>query len=134
MNGRDPFAKDVDQLNYEYDSDEEWQEENDEGESILGSESESEGEEEEADALGSEDSWVVPDGYLSEGEGVGAEDLPKELDPFYDPGLTPRKSAGRAKKIVRDLRIAISGPHFLPLVSQHTLLDPWEKLEAVFCS
>lgn len=132
IGGRRPFAKDAGQLNYEYDSEDEWQEENEEGESILGSEDESEVEEEDQEMLGSEDSWVVPDGYLSEDEGLGAEDLPKELDPFYDPGLAPKKPAAR-KKVVRDLRIGISGPHFLPLVN-HSVLDPWEKLEAVFCS
>ena len=131
VGGRRPFVKDTEQLNYEYESEEEWQDENNEdGESILGSESESEGEEEEV--LNSEDSWVVPDGYLSDGEGVGVDDLPNELDPFYDPGLAPRKSSGKQRKMIRDLRISISGPHFLPLIS-HTQLDPWERLEAVFC-
>ena len=89
-----------------------------------------------AEGLNSEDSWVVPDGYLSEGEGVEVEDLPKELDPFYDPGLDlskDRTKKKRPKKIIRELKICIAGPNFIPIMSQ-VRPDPWVNLECVFCS
>ncbi|KAL9234852.1 hypothetical protein vseg_009673 [Gypsophila vaccaria] len=73
VGSRHPFAKDPD-LDYEIDSDEEWEEE-EPGESLSDSEKEEEeildegfgkGDDEEE----SEDGFFVPDGYLSENEGV----------------------------------------------------------------
>jgi hypothetical protein len=137
ISGRRPFVKDTATFNYDFDSEGEWQDE-DEGESILESNGETgdEEEEDEAEGLSSEDSWVVPDGYLSEGEGVEMEDLPKELDPFYDPGLdasTDRTKRKRPKKSIRELKISIVGPTFIPLISQ-VRPDPWTNLESVFCA
>ncbi|KAJ4809594.1 Chromatin assembly factor 1 subunit fas1 [Rhynchospora pubera] len=69
---RHPFKTDPD-LDYEVDSDEEWEEE-DPGESLSDCEKDKEEELEEenskAEEEDSEDSFFVPDGYLSEDEGI----------------------------------------------------------------
>lgn len=68
---RAPFKKDMDLINYEVDSDEEW-EEKEPGESL----SNSEGEDEENDGNneeeneGENDGFFVPHGYLSDDEGI----------------------------------------------------------------
>ncbi|VFQ92678.1 unnamed protein product [Cuscuta campestris] len=77
VRGRCPFTKDP-ELDYEFDSDEEWEEEEpgeslsdcdkDDIESLEEDRSRGDGEEEE-----SEDGFFVPDGYLSEDEGVEFE-------------------------------------------------------------
>ncbi|XP_021563694.1 chromatin assembly factor 1 subunit A [Carlito syrichta] len=67
---RDPWAQDKKLLDYEVDSDEEWEEE-EPGESLSHSEGDEEdevGEDEDED-----DGFFVPHGYLSEGEGVTEE-------------------------------------------------------------
>lgn len=84
MSPKNPFKKDNEFINYEYDSEAEWNEEDIEGESIACTDNE-EDEEEEEEEPDSEDGWLVPDGYLSEGEGVD-EPLPSNLNPDYDPG------------------------------------------------
>ncbi|KAL3520441.1 hypothetical protein ACH5RR_018590 [Cinchona calisaya] len=73
VSARHPFVKDP-ELDYEIDSDDEWEEE-EPGESL--SDCDKDGEEESldegcsrADDDGSEDGFFVPDGYLSEDEGV----------------------------------------------------------------
>lgn len=74
---RNPFKQDTLLLDYECDSDDEWEEEG-EGESLE----DSEGEEEEEEAAGEgddddeeeDDGFMVPDGYLSEDEGVEDSD------------------------------------------------------------
>ncbi|KAL9248293.1 hypothetical protein vseg_021632 [Gypsophila vaccaria] len=70
---RHPFRKDPD-LDYEIDSDEEWEEE-EPGESLSDSEKEDDGILDEGSCKGeedeeNEDGFFVPDGYLSEDEGV----------------------------------------------------------------
>ncbi|KAK9692233.1 hypothetical protein RND81_09G250300 [Saponaria officinalis] len=70
---RHPFKKDP-ELDYEIDSDEEWEEE-EPGESLSGSDKEDEEILDEGSCKGdedeeSEDGFFVPDGYLSENEGV----------------------------------------------------------------
>ncbi|KAJ3257537.1 hypothetical protein HK103_004446 [Boothiomyces macroporosus] len=67
VNGKKPFGKD-EALDYEVDSELEWEEE-EEGEELV---SENEEEPEEEDEM--EDDWIVPNGYLSEDEGMGEED------------------------------------------------------------
>ncbi|KAJ3335369.1 hypothetical protein HDU93_005676 [Gonapodya sp. JEL0774] len=76
---RRPFAKDND-LDYDFDSEEEWEDE--EGEDLVSEEEEEEeikgkdaGEEDE------EDDWLVPDGYLSEGEGQDVGDSSSRIIP-----------------------------------------------------
>ncbi|KII60553.1 Chromatin assembly factor 1 subunit A-B [Thelohanellus kitauei] len=64
VSGRRPFSRDP-LLNYEVDSDLEWEEE-EPGED-LGTESDPE---DAVDSSGTEDDFIVPHGYLSEGEGI----------------------------------------------------------------
>eukprot|EP00731_Ephydatia_muelleri_P016499 Em0009g923a len=71
---RNPFKLDKEVLNYDVDSDEEWEEE-EPGENISHSENEQEsGEEEDGD----NDGFFVPHGYLSEGEGQSSEEEEEE--------------------------------------------------------
>ncbi|KAI1316326.1 hypothetical protein EDD11_010105 [Mortierella claussenii] len=68
--GRGFLKKDTEQIDYDFDSEAEW-EEDEEGE-----ECKSEDDEEDAEDVGSEqdeeDDWLVPEGYLSEDEGLDA--------------------------------------------------------------
>ncbi|PIA29636.1 hypothetical protein AQUCO_05800036v1 [Aquilegia coerulea] len=88
---RHPLRKDPN-LDYDVESDEEWEEE-DPGESLSDCDKD---EEEEslvegivrADDEGSEDGFLVPDGYLSENEGVQVDS--KKTDLEDDPGSTPQ--------------------------------------------
>lgn len=72
VSGRSPFAHDNDKLDYDMDSEAEWEPEG-EGEDIVS------GDEDEddpnADMIDPEDAgWLVPEGYLSDNEGVEGED------------------------------------------------------------
>ncbi|KAL1552180.1 chromatin assembly factor 1 subunit FAS1-like [Salvia divinorum] len=78
IGGRRPLAKDPD-IDYEIDSDEEWEEE-EPGESLSDCEKDEEDESMEEqqkvdDEDESEDGFFVPDGYLSESEGVQADEM-----------------------------------------------------------
>ncbi|KER26303.1 hypothetical protein T265_06420 [Opisthorchis viverrini] len=78
VTGRRPFAQDVRQLDYSVDSDDEW-EEDEPGESITQSENEEEEEEkDEEEEEEEDDTFFVPHGYLSDDEGVAAEDVGEE--------------------------------------------------------
>jgi len=75
ISGRHPLRKDVELLDYEVESDEEWEEE-EPGESISHSEGENDDEPEEGGGGGDdddEDGFFVPHGYLSEDEGCREE-------------------------------------------------------------
>ncbi|XP_078367625.1 uncharacterized protein LOC144651533 [Oculina patagonica] len=65
---KNPFKKDTDLLDYEVDSDDEWEEE-EPGESLSDSEGEDEGDGDD-DNNEDEDGFFVPHGYLSDDEGV----------------------------------------------------------------
>ncbi|NXD45427.1 CAF1A factor, partial [Copsychus sechellarum] len=69
IRGRNPWSKDPNLLDYEVDSDEEWEEE-EPGESLSHSE---EDDEEEGEDEDEDDGFFVPHGYLSEDEGVTEE-------------------------------------------------------------
>ncbi|NXF83277.1 CAF1A factor, partial [Sclerurus mexicanus] len=69
IRARNPWAKDSKLLDYEVDSDEEWEEE-EPGESLSHSE---EDDEEEGEDEDDDDGFFVPHGYLSEDEGVTEE-------------------------------------------------------------
>ncbi|KAL0302919.1 UNVERIFIED_CONTAM: Chromatin assembly factor 1 subunit FAS1 [Sesamum radiatum] len=78
VKARHPFAKDPD-IDYEIDSDEEW-EEDEPGESLSDCDKDDEDENTEGHLKGddedeSEDGFFVPDGYLSENEGVQADEM-----------------------------------------------------------
>ncbi|XP_033634465.1 chromatin assembly factor 1 subunit A-like [Asterias rubens] len=70
VNPRNYLKKDEDLLDYEIDSDDEWEEP---GESLSHSEGEEDGEDD-VDAGDSDDGFFVPHGYLSESEGCEGED------------------------------------------------------------
>ncbi|KAL4193773.1 hypothetical protein AMTRI_Chr06g178530 [Amborella trichopoda] len=82
VGARHPFSKDP-TLDYTIESDEEW-EEDDPGESLSDLDKDDEEDKEAEDNLktenedGSEDSFLVPDGYLSENEGVQVNSLTDE--------------------------------------------------------
>ena len=70
--GRTPFAKE-EALNYEYDSDEDWEEGDEEGEDILSEDMDND-KEDDFIADGEEaDGWLVPEGHLSDDEGLDDE-------------------------------------------------------------
>ncbi|XP_038633155.1 chromatin assembly factor 1 subunit A isoform X1 [Scyliorhinus canicula] len=69
VNPRNPLAKDEQLLDYEVDSDDEWEEE-EPGESLSHSEGD---DDDEADDEDDDDGFFVPHGYLSEGEGASDE-------------------------------------------------------------
>ncbi|KAJ3171437.1 Chromatin assembly factor 1, subunit A [Geranomyces variabilis] len=74
LSGRRPFAQDPAVLDYDYDSEAEWEEE--EPGEIIGSDNEDD--EEDGSRAGAEsddeeDSWLVPHGYLSDDEGMANE-------------------------------------------------------------
>ncbi|XP_022864541.1 chromatin assembly factor 1 subunit FAS1-like [Olea europaea var. sylvestris] len=78
VGARHPFVKDPD-IDYEIDSDEEWEEE-EPGESLSDCDKDDEDETAEAHSRGdeedeSEDGFFVPDGYLSENEGVQDDEM-----------------------------------------------------------
>ncbi|XP_064609248.1 chromatin assembly factor 1 subunit A-B-like [Liolophura sinensis] len=77
---RNPWKTDSGLLDYEVDSDDEWEEE-EPGESLSASEGEEEKEEnKEEDGEEEEDGWLVPHGYLSEDEGcVEDEEVTPEM-------------------------------------------------------
>ncbi|KAK3731428.1 hypothetical protein QZH41_013615, partial [Actinostola sp. cb2023] len=66
---KNPLKKDEALLNYEVDSDDEWEEE-EPGESLSDSEPEGDNEEDNEDGDEEEDGWMVPHGYLSDDEGI----------------------------------------------------------------
>ncbi|KAF8393777.1 hypothetical protein HHK36_019975 [Tetracentron sinense] len=83
VGSRCPYKKDPD-LDYDIDSDEEWEEE-DPGESLSDCEKDGEEENLEEGSLrtdnedGSEDGFLVPDGYLSENEGVQVDRMESDF-------------------------------------------------------
>jgi len=77
---RNPFKRDMDLLDYDYDSDEDWEDDL-EGESLSDCEREDENETVEGDEE-EDDGFLVPDGYLSEDEGMASDN---ELDQVQMP-------------------------------------------------
>jgi len=72
LNARNPWYKDGATFDYEFDSEEEWEDE-EPGESLSNSEGEQEKGEEEVDEE-DEEGWMVPHGYLSNDEGCNEDD------------------------------------------------------------
>eukprot|EP00106_Octopus_bimaculoides_P016925 XP_014784367.1 PREDICTED: chromatin assembly factor 1 subunit A-like [Octopus bimaculoides] len=72
LSAKNPWKKDTALFDYEVDSDDEWEEE-EPGESLSSSEEEEEKDDKEDDE-DEEDGWMVPHGYLSEGEGCVEDD------------------------------------------------------------
>lgn len=75
LTGRNPFKQDQNLFDYEVDSDDEWEEE-EPGESVSSDEEDEEAEKNEDDDPDADD-WMVPHGYLSDGEGVDDDEVDK---------------------------------------------------------
>ncbi|CAG8470138.1 530_t:CDS:2 [Acaulospora morrowiae] len=112
ISARNPFAKDTDIFDYDYDSEAEWVE--DEGDECKSDEEEKEPEEEDSQ----DDDWIVPNGYLSEDE------IHESDESFSSPSSPAKKLSGSDKpKIVDVLRPVVIGPVFeeYPGVPDHQL-------------
>ncbi|KAI8375893.1 chromatin assembly factor 1 subunit A-domain-containing protein [Blakeslea trispora] len=97
VHGRHPFGRETDVLNYEHDSEAEWEPEG-EGEDIHSDEDE---DDPNTDMIDAEDAgWLVPEGYLSDSEGVDDEE-----------GESRRVSVKHASKRVA-IRKVVLGPYF----------------------
>ncbi|XP_051893778.1 chromatin assembly factor 1 subunit A isoform X2 [Pristis pectinata] len=111
VNPRNPFAKDEQLLDYEVDSDDEWEEE-EPGESLSHSEGD---DDDEGDDEDDDDGFFVPHGYLSEGEGATDEE-----------GENPEKQKIRQRMKAKEWDELMKGKKFQVL--QPTLLGCfWEN-------
>jgi hypothetical protein len=146
ITGRTPFSKDKGLIDYDYDSESEWQEGamecEDDGESITCSDEDGEDEEDDEEELGDseDDGWLVPDGYLSDGEGVD-EVLPDHMNPDFDPGFVQKEKQQPKKKKLVVLKVQINGPWISngPVWSVHdkscsdrVQIDPLQGAESLF--
>ncbi|CAG7816680.1 unnamed protein product [Allacma fusca] len=75
VRGRNPFKQEK-EVDYEFDSDDEWEGEPEDGEEL--GDSEKEDDPENAEEEDDEDGWLVPHGYISDDEGSVDEHLDKE--------------------------------------------------------
>lgn len=117
---RHPLKRDPD-LDYEIDSDEEWEEE-DPGESLSDSEKEeeenlNEGSMEVDDEEESEDEFFVPDGYLSENEGVETDRNQSNLEA----GVTPSSLGCKPEAISEEHSAWIRQQKYLHNLTEHAL-------------
>lgn len=118
VTGRRPFARDHTKLDYMVDSDDEWEEE-EPGESITQSENDDEEEKEEEDDEDEDDHFLVPHGYLSDDEGVAAEDAGEE-DAGNEEMKTLRRNLSAVeyevahRRGLHRLKPIMSGPMWLP--------------------
>ncbi|XP_043576893.1 chromatin assembly factor 1 subunit A isoform X1 [Chiloscyllium plagiosum] len=111
VNPRNPLAKDEQLLDYEVDSDDEWEEE-EPGESLSHSEGD---DDDEADDEDDDDGFFVPHGYLSEGEGATDEE-----------GENPEKQKIRQRMKAKEWDELMKGKKFQVL--QPTLIGCfWES-------
>ncbi|OVA05147.1 Chromatin assembly factor 1 subunit A [Macleaya cordata] len=118
---RHPFKKDPD-LDYDIESDEEWEEE-DPGESLSDCDKDEEedileeGNLRTEDEDGSEDGFLVPDGYLSENEGVHVDSM--EVDCIDDEA----RSLPRSKEDVEteEFRILLRQQKYINKLTEHAL-------------
>ncbi|KAI8356772.1 chromatin assembly factor 1 subunit A-domain-containing protein [Choanephora cucurbitarum] len=100
VHGRNPFGRDTDVFNYEHDSEAEWEPEG-EGEDIHSDEDD---DDPNVDMIDPEDAgWLVPEGYLSDSEGVDDEDKDSKDDRMH--------SIKHASKRVA-IRKVVLGPYF----------------------
>ncbi|KAF9110823.1 hypothetical protein BGX27_005836 [Mortierella sp. AM989] len=120
VSGRRFLGKDTELVDYEFDSEAEW-EEDEEGE-----ECKSDDEEEDAEDLGSdqdeEDDWLVPEGYLSEDEGL---DAGEEGGPE---AVSQKKSKEPRRPTLAQMVPIIVGPVFeltLGDCPSHPALEPY---------
>ncbi|XP_031381599.1 chromatin assembly factor 1 subunit FAS1 isoform X1 [Punica granatum] len=113
---RHPFSKDP-ELDYDIDSDEEWEEE-DPGESLSDCDKDDESLEENCSKADeedeSEDGFFVPDGYLSENEGVQVDRM--ETDP-----AEVRTTSCEQEVESEDLLVLLRQQKYLHSVTEHAL-------------
>ncbi|XP_055514230.1 chromatin assembly factor 1 subunit A isoform X1 [Leucoraja erinacea] len=112
VNPRNPFAKD-ELLDYEVDSDEEWEEE-EPGESLSHSEGD---DDDEGDDEDDDDGFFVPHGYLSDGEGATNEE-----------GENPEKQKIRQRMKAKEWDELMKGKKFQVL--QPTLLGCFWEIDS----
>ncbi|KAI9280018.1 chromatin assembly factor 1 subunit A-domain-containing protein [Sporodiniella umbellata] len=94
ITGKTPFVLDTKKLDYEADSEAEWEPEG-EGEEIRSGDEE----EEDADIIDPEDAgWLVPEGYLSDNEGVEGSERP-----------STRQTNSQRKMVIREI---VFGPYY----------------------
>ncbi|KAL3998430.1 Chromatin assembly factor 1 subunit A family protein [Acanthocheilonema viteae] len=116
ITGRKPFAKDIEILDYEVDSDEEWEipEGDDCDESTMSEE------EEDSDQSTGSDGFIVQHGYLSEGEGEDEQDRLERREDSNKRAERLRAVANewkrsleqKSKKFNKPLIPILWGPHF----------------------
>ncbi|KAG0036284.1 Chromatin assembly factor 1, subunit A [Podila clonocystis] len=119
INGRRFLGKDTHLIEYDVDSEAEW-EEDEEGE-----ECKSDDDEDDADEVGSEqeeeDDWLVPEGYLSEDEGLDAGEEGHK-------GESMKRSKEMKRTLVSHIAPIIVGPVFEMVLgeqSSHPALEPY---------
>ncbi|KAF9299251.1 hypothetical protein BGZ74_009002 [Mortierella antarctica] len=119
INGRRFLGKDTHLIEYDFDSEAEW-EEDEEGE-----ECKSDDDDDDAEELGSEqeeeDDWLVPEGYLSEDEGLDAGEEGHK-------GESMKRSKEMKRTLVSHIAPIIVGPVFEMVLgepSSHPALEPY---------
>ncbi|KAJ3414007.1 hypothetical protein HDV05_007214 [Chytridiales sp. JEL 0842] len=143
INGRKPFGKDAVHLNYEVDSEAEW-EEDEPGEELKSDDEE----DEEGENLGGgdadddEDGWLVPDGYLSDDEVNDAvtgdakemaKKVPQEQDQKSKPKAAPLipviLGPFTSMESLEQYGAALEG-FFVQWTQNEMDIDPFEKVSA----
>lgn len=105
VTARRPFGKDIKVLNYEVDSDEEWEPEDENGESLAGSD-----EDEPDDDYEIDNEFMVPHGYLSDDK--EEDDAMNENVCPEDPNFRENDMIVRKNLKVKPLKPVIVGPVF----------------------
>lgn len=105
VTGRRPFSKDESTLNYEVDSEDEWEPEDEKGESLTGSD-----EDEPDDDYDIDNEFMVPHGYLSD-EGDGLDSNGDNILPD-DPSFRERDMIVRKNMRFKQLKPIVIGPVF----------------------
>lgn len=116
IKGRKPFAEDKEHLDYDFDSDAEWEDVS-EGEDLDKSDDEEEEEKDQNDPDNEEEEFVVPDNYLSDDEGIKEEadiavasDLPHTKEDKRKKLMELSKM--KNPQLVSDVARSITGPVF----------------------
>jgi len=98
ISAKNPFKKDEELLDYEYDSDDDWEEPL-EGEDIANSDGEEDDEEKGSDE-DEEDGFFVPHGYLSDDEGIREEEEDDDEN-FNDQEISDQKMKAKQLEFER---------------------------------
>jgi hypothetical protein len=119
IRARKPYTQDPTVLDYDYDSEAEWEDE-ESGEELN---SEDDGEEEESEDSEEEDGWLVPHGYLSDDEGLELEKVKKaEADkPDGEVVVKEKKKVVELQPVIYGINYE-SGPSIFEAMSIQFLL------------